>query len=1024
MKKLTKLLVLSGLVVSLLVGCNNKSGGNNNGNNSSQAAKSLTSIRVAANPTKTSYNVGDAFDPAGLQVKAVYNTGEEDLSANDYQLSGFDSNTAGLKTVTVSYGGKTTTFEVNVVGALSVEEAPEKRHYRKGEELDLTGLELALVDADGEEIKAIDLDDVQVSGFDKDALGPQTVTLTYAGETATFGVEVFAADWSEDEEEAIKNYLIHDIPYYPGFELGDDEYEDPTSHKKAEWFTATTSYVANFDDLALYVQDIASIKKEVEDQENPGQTKLVSAWGRYNGGRVTADAAVLGFVGNAYQFARWYSDSENYFAYQVMTVGFNADGNLLNCVTVASAPLSAYGLGDGASWPAIYAAENYDMVAGDFTMYLNYSVEQTYSSKHFSSMSSAPVQSIEYPDYDGSTKLWVSSNAYKNPYVFGSLYSELYDASVITYWFDNGEESPYTNDDLDDIKAAYTPSASLVITDAEEENDHSFKVTFLHGGLKFFVEYSIDASDNSLQMDFSTEYTFTFRGDYILCDIYDELSLYNANPQTGAPASYNYYFYLDLGQEGDPSLYGAYMVSSYYGFDQCLNYNGSQNSFKPYTLYAAFSSLDDLIDDINGAIDSAYWADEEDIEWEISYSAQGSIAIGEGDPTPVGLSLIRDDYIVDLFLAQMPDEEAFAFECTYNQTEFTCFVLPTMGRILAYAGFDPINNPQAQPLMFSAGEDVEEGDYAGTWTAQVQTGPETVSAMTFVIGEFQLNSCYTTVLVENDDYAGSVLSVSISQVNKTLFAVSFTCYDGVNTPVATWAAAKEAAEGLMPVGADPLPTEFGGNATSFVVDRFNGGMYIIFADAEAGNAYDYDAALKAAGFVDFVGYTYNGKDYYVSPNGQYGLAVSSLEKGKVLRIDLLDEEPELFEDFLDEFEDEFFALPEFDFDDGAKTVDTQILAIFGMGIASISVQYASAEAAAAKVTAFGAALVADGFELGEDGYYSKELTGGYVAMAVVVASDDKVVYMFTVMPPEEDDDDDEPAEPAEPADPAADQGNE
>ena len=108
MRKLKTLLVLSGLAVSLLTGCKTQSNTSKSNSTpdstttSSEVVKALESIKIAAEPTKKNYFVGDQFDAAGLAVKAVYNTGEEDLAATAYVLSGFDSATPGEKTITVT----------------------------------------------------------------------------------------------------------------------------------------------------------------------------------------------------------------------------------------------------------------------------------------------------------------------------------------------------------------------------------------------------------------------------------------------------------------------------------------------------------------------------------------------------------------------------------------------------------------------------------------------------------------------------------------------------------------------------------------------------------------------------------------------------------------------------------------------------------------------------------------------------------------------------------------------------------
>lgn len=84
----------------------------------------LTSIKVAAEPTKKEYIVGEDFDKTGLQVKAKYSDGSNPLLRYgiDYTTD-FDSikNTVGdNKTVTVSHvkdATKTDTFKVNIKAA-------------------------------------------------------------------------------------------------------------------------------------------------------------------------------------------------------------------------------------------------------------------------------------------------------------------------------------------------------------------------------------------------------------------------------------------------------------------------------------------------------------------------------------------------------------------------------------------------------------------------------------------------------------------------------------------------------------------------------------------------------------------------------------------------------------------------------------------------------------------------------------------------------------------------------------------
>ena len=74
----------------------------------------LESITVKSKPSKTSYEIGESLNTSGLVLTAKYSDGSTKLVNTGYTTSGFNSSTAGTKTVTVSYGGKTTTFTVTV----------------------------------------------------------------------------------------------------------------------------------------------------------------------------------------------------------------------------------------------------------------------------------------------------------------------------------------------------------------------------------------------------------------------------------------------------------------------------------------------------------------------------------------------------------------------------------------------------------------------------------------------------------------------------------------------------------------------------------------------------------------------------------------------------------------------------------------------------------------------------------------------------------------------------------------------
>ena len=73
--------------------------------------RTLTSIAVTTQPTKTSYVPGESFDRTGMVVKANYSDGTSE-EINTYTVSEIDEDIIGEQTLTVSYLGKTTDLKI------------------------------------------------------------------------------------------------------------------------------------------------------------------------------------------------------------------------------------------------------------------------------------------------------------------------------------------------------------------------------------------------------------------------------------------------------------------------------------------------------------------------------------------------------------------------------------------------------------------------------------------------------------------------------------------------------------------------------------------------------------------------------------------------------------------------------------------------------------------------------------------------------------------------------------------------
>lgn len=189
----------------------------------------IASITVSKMPNRTTYYQNELFDSTGLEITGTSTTGET-ASVTDYELSGFDSSSAGTKTITVTASGKTTTFEISVseasITAISVTTMPTKVNYHIGKEFDSTGIVVTATASDGNTIDVTK--DCTYSGFDSSSPKTNTITVTYGILTTTFDVTIMqplsitGGNYSSDtyfvgETTDISVYSIT-VSYSDGFE--------------------------------------------------------------------------------------------------------------------------------------------------------------------------------------------------------------------------------------------------------------------------------------------------------------------------------------------------------------------------------------------------------------------------------------------------------------------------------------------------------------------------------------------------------------------------------------------------------------------------------------------------------------------------------------------------------------------------------------------------------------------------------------------------------------------------------------
>ena len=465
----------------------------------------LASIKVAAEPTKTSYYQDDEFDPAGLVIKAVYNNGkEEEIAAADYQLSGFDSTAGGLNTITVTYNEKTATFNVTIIGKNGIEltSAPNKVRYGVGDEFDDTGLVVSQKYADGTK-RALGKDQYIVTGFDSSAQGEKTITITVGTETVSFNINVYKGAWTTTEKARMKKYLIYELPFMPGMSFSIDGLKDPEDDSKTlvPWYTAKTEFIADYDDVETYADLVESyLTADGKQAWNSYETQIGALSGElsnFEGG--IAEDNLFGFDPDApaYEYIRYTNDSDNYYAYQVLTFGIDLEGKLKVVSTTATIPYAS-------DFDGIYYSYLCGTADGrefnDFTGYYQNAIEETarYASgapkwaKFFNQLAFPQMEGIVYTENDGITKkgtmVCLMNRSVFYPYYYGCKDSAYFGFKFYLSFtnFNIAADKQYTSADVDALVAQYDPEAVVV----EEDGSRTVNVN-INGN---FVElnYSFD----------------------------------------------------------------------------------------------------------------------------------------------------------------------------------------------------------------------------------------------------------------------------------------------------------------------------------------------------------------------------------------------------------------------------------------------------------------------------------------------------------------------------------------------------
>ena len=148
-------------------------------------------IGVLSLPDKTEYEPGESLETEGLSLRAYTANGHFDVTEG-FVCRPTVFRDSGRQSVTVEYAGKSCSFNVyvedsNELKSIAIASLPTRREYAVGDSLDSKGLSLQLIYGGRTELVS--------SGFDcspKELTksGPQEITVSYMGHTASFTINV------------------------------------------------------------------------------------------------------------------------------------------------------------------------------------------------------------------------------------------------------------------------------------------------------------------------------------------------------------------------------------------------------------------------------------------------------------------------------------------------------------------------------------------------------------------------------------------------------------------------------------------------------------------------------------------------------------------------------------------------------------------------------------------------------------------------------------------------------------------
>ena len=240
-------------------------------------------IRIINLPTKLDYYTDDVLDFSGSALEVVYISGKDEiLQIDNSMISGYDPKKIGAQEITVTYGGQSDTYTINVtkrpdITSLTLKTQPDKTSFAIGTKFDLSGAELEVAYENGV-IVTIPVTDDMVSGGNINHLGKYTLTITFFGKEVTVDVDVVSIQVEKIEITKLPtkiNYIEGQIFDPSGMEVtaefNNGKKSSVTSGYELEGYSATigthtitVSYLGFTDTFDVVVREKSIVNLELK----------------------------------------------------------------------------------------------------------------------------------------------------------------------------------------------------------------------------------------------------------------------------------------------------------------------------------------------------------------------------------------------------------------------------------------------------------------------------------------------------------------------------------------------------------------------------------------------------------------------------------------------------------------------------------------------------------------------------------------------------------------------------------------